>query len=69
MAVLTYALDNLSSIEETTRQFGKKDFSLPGGIIDVKDRISKLLEENEDGDGDDENGEKPRSTGSSSSAP
>ena len=35
----------------------------------MKDRISKMLEENEDGDGDDENGEKPRSAGSSSPAP
>ena len=69
MAVMTYALDNLASIEETTRQFGKKEFSMPAGIIDMKDKISKLLEENEDGGGDDENGEKALCAGSSIPAP
>ena len=64
MAVLTYAVDSLSSIEEMTRAFGSKDLVAVNGVIDVKQKIERFLKDDEDGeneDGDDSKGTVPPS--------
>ena len=50
LAVLTYAVESLSSIEETTKLFGGKELTSLGSVVSIKERIRELLEDDEDGD-------------------
>ncbi len=66
LAVLTYAVETLTGIEDKTRAFGSKEFQTVGGLIEVnvRDKINTWLA---DENGEDENGERSSRSGPSTS--
>ena len=49
LAVLTYAAETLSSIVQTTQQFGSREIHSLGGVVDVKSKVKDFLGLDADG--------------------